>query len=595
MANKARAARLGEADLRRELDEFRERYHSLKDDELFVLWFLRAFVTENEADAAAALCGGSGDKSVDAVFVDDAARIVFLVQGKYRKDLGAKTEKRSDVTAFAQLAVDVTGPAEGFSSLAKDLAPEVLRKLEDARNRFTRRGYALQLYYVTAGKCSPSLREEADRIVRGADGTSSFQLFDGAGTLLLLADYLDGVAPPVPSLDLEIESGSGVRTGGVFNRYDGKTDIESWVFSMSNDAVASLFERAGTRLFARNVRGFLGSTEINRGMEATLAKEPEFFWYYNNGITVICDEAEQKSARGRNILQVTNPQVINGQQTTRTLSRVARRGPKASVLVRVIRVPRNDNGDGTNHFDALVSRIVAATNWQNAIRPSDLMSNDRRQIVLERQLRKLHYLYMRKRMTKGEARRSAGVRHLRPVKKEEIAQAVAACDLDPFLVREGKERLFEERLYGQVFPNNDPKYYLSRYWLMRYVSYAARGFPERAYAKWLVLNFVWTRLDPNTRSRAGAEAFRLACERDDPELGAPLIRAITAVYRSALAFYRERRGSGPTAIDVSTFFKRRNLHREFDGYWRRGRNGHRKHFDRAWSRFEKALKAEVAR
>jgi hypothetical protein len=518
VAKRAKAARLGGEDLRRELQEFRERYHALGDDELFVLWFLRAFVTESEADAAAALCGGAGDKSVDAVLVDDPARIVFLVQGKYRKDLGAKAEKRTDVTAFAQLAVDLAGPAEGFARLAKDMAPEVQRKLEEARNRVTRRGYGLQLYYVTTGKCSASLREEADRIVRGADRSAAFQLFDGAGAMLLLADYLDGVAPPVPSLDLEIESGGGVTTGGVFNRYDGKTDIESWVFSMTNAAVAGLYDRAGTRLFARNVRGFLGSTEINRGMEVTLAKEPEFFWYYNNGVTVICDEARKESNRGRDILRVTNPQVINGQQTTRTLARAARRGPKASVLVRVIRVPRDDDGGGTNHFDALVSRIVAATNWQNAIRPSDLMSNDRRQIVLERQLRKLHYLYLRKRMTKGEARRAAGARHLRLVKKEEVAQAVAACDLDPFVVREGKERLFEERWYGQIFPNGDPKYYLSRYWLMREVSYAARGFPERAYAKWLVLNLVWGRLDPNTRSRAGAEAFRFACERDDGEV-----------------------------------------------------------------------------
>ncbi len=56
---RARAVRLSEHDLRRELHEFHERYQKLGDDELFVLWFLRAFVTENEADAASALCGGA--------------------------------------------------------------------------------------------------------------------------------------------------------------------------------------------------------------------------------------------------------------------------------------------------------------------------------------------------------------------------------------------------------------------------------------------------------------------------------------------------------------------------------------------------------
>jgi hypothetical protein len=363
---------------------------------------------------------------------------------------------------------------------------------------------------------------------------------------------------------------------------------------MTDVAVADLFERAGVRLFARNVRGFLGSTEINRGMEATLAREPEYFWYYNNGITIICDEAKQESSRGRNILRVTNPQVINGQQTTRTLAATVKKGPRASVLVRVIRVPRAA-GSGGNQFETLVSRIVSATNWQNAIRASDLMSNDRRQIEIERQLRKLSYLYLRKRMTKGEARRAAGARHMRLVKKEELAQAVAGCDLDPSIVREGKERLFEERWYGQIFPSGDPNYYLTRYWLMRTVSYVSRGRPERAYAKWLVLNFLWPWLDPLCRARASAERLRHACERDDAEVVRPLLRSIEPVYREALRFYREKRGTGQRAIDVSTFFQRRNLHKEFARYWRSSRNRSRGVFQRSWGRFAKALREDGSR
>lgn len=588
------ASRLTDRDLRRELSEYHERYPKLGDDELFVVWFLRAFVTENDDEAVRALCGGPRDKNVDAVLIDEPARMVFVVQGKYRQKLGAKAEHRGDVIGFAQLAVDLCSDGTAFADLAKDLSPEVRRKLGDARNRVLKRGYGLQLFYVTLGTCSKALQEEADRVVRRADASVAFQLFDGRRIVLLLADYFDGVAPPVPSLDLEIESGGGVRTTGIFNRYDSKTDIESWAFSMTDVAVADLFERAGVRLFARNVRGFLGSTEINRGMEATLAREPEYFWYYNNGITIICDEAKQESSRGRNILRVTNPQVINGQQTTRTLAATVKKGPRASVLVRVIRVPRAAGNSG-NHFETLVSRIVSATNWQNAIRASDLMSNDRRQIEIERQLRKLSYLYLRKRMTKSEARRAAGARHMRLIKKEELAQAVAGCDLDPSIVREGKERLFEERWYGQIFPSGDPNYYLTRYWLMRLVSYVSRGRPERAYAKWLVLNFLWPWLDPLCRKRTSAERLRHACERDDGEVVRPLLRSIEPVYREALRFYREERGTGQRAIDVSTFFQRRSLHKEFARYWRGSRNRSRGVFQRSWGRFAKALREDVSR
>ena len=76
-------------------------------------------------------------------------------------------------------------------------------------------------------------------------------------------------------------------------------------------------------------------------MEATLDTQSQYFWYYNNGITMVCDQAEHARSNGRDILRVTNPQIINGQQTTRTLHRKGVKAAKASVIVRVIRVPRS--------------------------------------------------------------------------------------------------------------------------------------------------------------------------------------------------------------------------------------------------------------
>lgn len=91
---------------------------------------------------------------------------------------------------------------------------------------------------------------------------------------------------------------------------------------------------------------------------------------------------------------------------------------------------------------------MKSTNWQNHIVPSDLIANDRRQIEIARQLRNLGYWYVRKRQTKGEARREAGGKQYHFIDKTELAQAVAGCDLDPAVVRKGKEKLFEEHMYG---------------------------------------------------------------------------------------------------------------------------------------------------
>jgi hypothetical protein len=183
---------------------------------------------------------------------------------------------------------------------------------------------------------------------------------------------------------------------------------------------------------------------------------------------------------------------------------------------------------------------------------------------------------------------------MRLIKKDELAQAVAGCDLDPLIVREGKEGLFEERWYGQVFTTADPDHYLPRYWLMREVSYAARGFPERAYAKWVTLSFAWQALAPLCRRHSEASAFREACERDDRAVVQPLRKGLDAIFVAALRFYRTKRGTGATAIDVSTFFKRRNRHQEFARFWRGSGNSSRRVFNRAWLQFSDALKAKAA-
>jgi hypothetical protein len=574
--------KVSETDLKNEIADMRERFPRLQDSDLFVAWFLKAYVTDKEQDAIGALVGGARDKSLDAVYVDDATKTVVLIQGKYRQRFNGALEHRSDVTAFAQLG-ETLSDRDAFGSYVQDLDAVARGKIETAVDRIRSRNYWLQLYYVTTGRCSSSLASEADRIARQA-GTS-IQVFDGKRVLRLLSDYLDGVAPPVPLLELEMESGHGIKLGGILQRFDGATRIESWVFPVNVRHIAQMYQQAGIRLFARNVRGFLGSSKINKNLEKTLDTEPEFFWYYNNGITIICDSAERLGRGGRNYIHLVNPQIINGQQTTRILHQHAARNSKATVLVRVISVPRESEEDASR-FENLVSNIVAATNWQNAIRASDLMANDRTQIEIERNLRKFEYYYVRKRESKGEARRRSGMRRAQFIKKDELAQAVAACELDPSIVREGKEQLFEERYYPQVFPHADPYFYLPRYWLVVHVSYTARGYPERAYAKWLVAHFVWQRLDKILRSRRLKDVFA------EEEFEA-FWSACDAAFKAALSFYRAKRGWGAKALDVSTFFQRRGLHTEFERFWKKVPTKYRNQFKHRLERFTRELRAKA--
>jgi len=57
-----------------------------------------------------------------------------------------------------------------------------------ARKRILGSGYRLQLYYVTLGRCSKLLIDEADRIARRTDISAAMDVIDGRQILRLLED-----------------------------------------------------------------------------------------------------------------------------------------------------------------------------------------------------------------------------------------------------------------------------------------------------------------------------------------------------------------------------------------------------------------------
>ncbi|MFI5118381.1 MAG: AIPR family protein [Terriglobales bacterium] len=572
--------------LRHEVKEVQDKYPAWTLDNAFVHWFVRAFLVAEDEVAAKAVTGVSHDKGVDAIFIDDNAAKVFVLQGKCHLGDKAPLENRSDVLAFAKLAQTITSTDGHYENYRKTLDALVADKLDHARQRVRRRNYVLHLYYVTSGNCSSPLKDEAESDITQANGFVDLSILDRRDILALLTDYLRGAAPPVPFLDLKIDASGVVGSDGVIQRFDETTGIESWIFTMSGKDAGELYATARDRLFARNIRGFLGDTAINEGMRDTLTREAEHFWYFNNGITIVCNSARKTAEHGTAVLRVANPQVINGQQTTRMLNKTPQK--RAGVLVRVISIPR-DKDNREVQFEQLVSSIVAATNWQNAILPSDLRSNDTIQVALEREMARMRYHYLRKRQTKAEARRMLGGQHYFRIKKEELAQAVAACEFDPEVVRSGKEGLFKDQYYRTIFDGRPAYRYLAAYWLSRAVKYNASGYPDRSYAKWHVLHFVWRELGSVLQKRRTADLFIAMYERRGNR---NLNDGIRLVYLAILDFYRRNRGKGARAVDISNFFYRSKQHDKFEHFWHSPMNKRRTRANKMFAQFRHELTEE---
>lgn len=118
--------------------------------------------------------------------------------------------------------------------------------------------------------------------------------------------------------------------------------------------------------FEANVRDDMKKRNVSlkEGIEKTLTKNPEYFELYNNGITIICNDWSVTNTK-----QITfeNPQIINGQQTTRVLLRLSEiidMSANACIIIKGIRTKD----------DKLISEIAEYSNTQSAIKKGDLIS-----------------------------------------------------------------------------------------------------------------------------------------------------------------------------------------------------------------------------
>ena len=553
------------SDLKKEIRLVQNRWPALSLDNSFVLWFVNAFLIDEEATASSAIVGGAGDIGIDALWIDKDACKVYLVQAKYHVNAAPPLTPARDVIDLAELGKALTGAKKHFDARLARANATVKPRLEEARSALLHKSYRLSLLFATTGRAASDLE---DCCLNIGDDAFEFELFDRAALLRMLSDYEEGVAPPTPTVTLAVDSDT------ILARVDESRDITSWIFALNGGVVSKLVKENGARLFARNIRGYLGASAINREIQTTLTSNPQDFWYFNNGLTIVCDDAQMIKSGDQLKMKLVSPQIINGQQTAYALSKHGK--TTASVLARAIAIQR-DAKDSTS-YDRMVSQIVQATNWQNAILPSDLVSNDGQQVRIEREFRKRYYAYVRKRQSKGEVRRHIRYAWKALITKQELAQALGACFLDPYVVRSGKERLFEQDTYTKLFSSRPANEYLCLYWLGRAARERGRQTKIRPYAKWVVLNRMHDEIRPLISSSAGRERFLRTLERVNwyHRPLKPLMDVFDCLYKAADKFYSANKYIGGQLYDHSLFYKREGLHRSFAEYWRHGNHGQRK-------------------
>ena len=109
---------------------------------------------------------------------------------------------------------------------------------------------------------------------------------------------------------------------------------------MASD-VARWWANHSKSLFGQNVRMVLPDSAVNDSMVQTLLEHPEYFWYFNNGMTVLCERIAKApkggASRKSGQFLFERASVVNGAQTVGCIGNAATRNDEkvSSAFVHV--------------------------------------------------------------------------------------------------------------------------------------------------------------------------------------------------------------------------------------------------------------------
>jgi hypothetical protein len=314
-------------------------------------------------DAAAAVTDGFGDNGLDAVYYHPGEKVLYLIQSKWHGD-GNGSIERGEIQKFLK----------GFKDLINARWDRFPQKLQSRKNQIESalNDASTKIVLVVIHTGQASLSEEVKSDIKDALDEANSPTEIVSSQALRQGDIYSIISQGLGGAPIDVEVAL-YDWGQVREPYPGfygqvaASDVANWLTTYQN------------RLFAPNLRVFLGVTQVNASMVDTLTKQPENFWYFNNGITALCRTMQKKpiggNTRKTGFFECSDLRIVNGAQTVGAITDAATKDPgsvgRARVSIRLISLESCPPG-----FDKEVTKY---NNSQNRIERRDFVALDPQQ------------------------------------------------------------------------------------------------------------------------------------------------------------------------------------------------------------------------
>lgn len=354
---------------------------SLEKGRHFAIKLITQWLDVTSEDEDLFVCDGSGDGGIDIAYLqrkdlDSGVRnsesaagdTWYVVQSKY----GTSFAGNDSILKDGQKIIDTL---EGNSQHLSGETQRLLQRLDSFRESASDTD-RIVLVFATTDPITQSNRRALQDIKAIGRGRGIVNFDVEEVSLKTIWRSLNDLEHPKLSLEIEGQF--------IEQQYSG--------LILGTVSLLDLFEflnkyrdQAGNldQLYDKNVRQFLGNRrKINKGIAATLQKNPEKFGLYNNGITIVVSGYSKVSSDTS--IRIDDPYIVNGCQTTRTIwevldSKLNAGGTGTSVAIESWKNQVRRGGVLTKIIkgdDSELPNITRFTNSQNSVREQDFIALD---------------------------------------------------------------------------------------------------------------------------------------------------------------------------------------------------------------------------
>ncbi len=350
-------------DLKEELENIKDNCKYTNISTAFGHFILKMTFGITEEECSECNTDGIDDNGIDAIYIEEN-RTVHFFQFKFPESSKSISNgvSEAEILKLCSGVEAFTGNDDLFNSLSWNTL------LKDKRDEFLDAEiYNFKLWVVRYSNREimentlSKLKAFTDRYMKTTGNKIEYECILAQECLKLYENNIKNVWP-----DFKLFYKKNLSPFS-----DEKASVTSAYVTLKN--IFDVFSPIQDSVFEGNVRYLNLNSRINDGIKNTILNEPEYFHLLNNGITIVCNDCNDNTAKS--LLDVKNGTIINGAQTVGTIINTLKgldenereKYDKSFVFVKIISFSKDED---------LVNEMVYTLNTQNQMKNSYTIAND---------------------------------------------------------------------------------------------------------------------------------------------------------------------------------------------------------------------------